>query len=178
MCFHSLNGTDWYAVDGGKVFTGNSNNSQVQRVRFGEPVLARCLRIKPLSWNEHASLRWEAYFLDEDSAKPRERDTAPESVGLSSLAGTWTGNWGGGPLSMTVDEEGNGSVELPGHANGTCKVSVQGPMINVEINRNDRLKQGFVGILCGERIVGTYVHFNCSAFSSMYLELRKNPTSY
>ena len=61
---YSLDDKTWKAVDNGTIFTANSDrDSKIPHV-FTTPVMARTLRIKPVSWHNHISMRIEAYFED------------------------------------------------------------------------------------------------------------------
>lgn len=59
---YSLNGVDWTFVDNGKLFSGNSDRDTRVRNDFQRPVLARTIRIHPVSWNGHISMRFDAIF--------------------------------------------------------------------------------------------------------------------
>jgi len=88
-----------------------------------------------------------------------------------SPAGLWTGDWGGGALLVTINDKGQGSVQIPNHSNGAISITVQNGVATAVINRDDRLKQGFVcRFETPQKMVGTYVHFNASVFTTMYLE--------
>jgi hypothetical protein len=185
MVQYTVNGRRWFAVDQGRVFNANSDMNTKIRNYFDKPVTARAIRICPTTWNNHISMRIEAYFQDDDEEEVGEEKGAEPPVKksesaavtggspLSMLEGTWIGNWGSGPLEFTFNKAGNsGSVRIPGHSNGSCTVEANGGgVITITINRHDGLKQGVVGTLTSsKRFDGTYVHFNASAFSVMYLD--------
>ena len=50
-------GNDWKDVDGGAIFTGNTDHYTLVEVKFATPVNARYIRIYPQTWNKHMSLR-------------------------------------------------------------------------------------------------------------------------
>jgi hypothetical protein len=59
----TLDGVNWAWVDGGRTFSGNTDrNSHIQN-KFRKTVSARALRIHPVSWNNHISLRFDATYL-------------------------------------------------------------------------------------------------------------------
>ena len=47
----------WTDVDGGKIYTGNTDMTTQVDVTFDAPVDARYIRIYPQTWNNHMSLR-------------------------------------------------------------------------------------------------------------------------
>ena len=47
----------WKDVDGGAVFTGNTDHDTLIEVKFGAPVTTRYIRIYPQTFNNHMSLR-------------------------------------------------------------------------------------------------------------------------
>ena len=47
----------WKDVDGGAIFTGNTDHDTQVEVRFAAPVKTRYIRIYPQTWNKHPSLR-------------------------------------------------------------------------------------------------------------------------
>lgn len=49
----------WQPVDNGTVFTGNSDSHTVIEANFAEPITTRFVRIHPISWHQHMSLRVE-----------------------------------------------------------------------------------------------------------------------
>lgn len=59
---YSYNGIKWYKVDGGRLFTGNSDRNTQVRHMFRRPVWARTIRIVPHSWHAHISLRFDFLF--------------------------------------------------------------------------------------------------------------------
>ncbi|NXD24148.1 NRP1 protein, partial [Spelaeornis formosus] len=60
----SSNGEDWITLKEGNkpvVFQGNSNPTDVVYRPFAKPVLTRFVRIRPVSWENGVSLRFEVY---------------------------------------------------------------------------------------------------------------------
>ncbi|KAK4826604.1 hypothetical protein QYF61_010404 [Mycteria americana] len=60
----SSNGEDWITLKEGNkpvVFQGNSNPTEVVYRPFAKPVLTRFVRIRPVSWENGVSLRFEVY---------------------------------------------------------------------------------------------------------------------
>merc|ERR1711871_1082779 len=55
--FVSNDKDNWYAVDGGKQFTGNRNNKDVKVNRFSEILNARYVKVQISSWKAHMSFR-------------------------------------------------------------------------------------------------------------------------
>ena len=47
----------WKDVDGGAIFTGNTDHDTKVEVKFAAPVKTRYIRIYPQTWNKHMSLR-------------------------------------------------------------------------------------------------------------------------
>ncbi len=47
---HSVNGSDWFAVDNGAPFVGTSDRNSIKKVYFTTPVSARSIRIFPNAW--------------------------------------------------------------------------------------------------------------------------------
>ena len=62
---YTLDGENWYLADDGKVFNGNSDETTKVTNEFCEPIYARTIRICPQEWNEHISMRFEAYFMND-----------------------------------------------------------------------------------------------------------------
>lgn len=86
------------------------------------------------------------------------------------LKGIWRGNWGSGELSIKFTSPTTGKVFIPGHSNGTCKLRMESNLIVCDISRDDGLIQGFIcSFVSPSRMEGQYVHWNCSAFTQMYL---------
>jgi len=152
-------------VDDGRVFRTNSNSTTIERMNFEKPFKARSIRICPVSWHGHISLRCEAYYLDEEEQRERQPTpthlstptnlmptyyqpiflaptaltptfmmptpiatppiaTFPMKVSLESLAGTWRGNWGSGPLILNLKSNGSAYVDIPGHSTGSATVTI------------------------------------------------------
>ena len=51
----------WEDVDGGKIYTGNTNSDTQVDAIFDTPVESRYIRIYPQTWNSHMSLRADIY---------------------------------------------------------------------------------------------------------------------
>ena len=47
--------------DGGKVFSGNSDKDTIVGHRLNPPIHAKSIRILPVSWHGHISMRFELY---------------------------------------------------------------------------------------------------------------------
>eukprot|EP00497_Spongosphaera_streptacantha_P003055 TRINITY_DN36_c0_g1_i2.p2 TRINITY_DN36_c0_g1~~TRINITY_DN36_c0_g1_i2.p2 ORF type:complete len:210 (-),score=56.68 TRINITY_DN36_c0_g1_i2:27-656(-) len=62
-------------VDGGKLFGGNSNRSTKVEQTFAKPVMARYVRILPMSWTGHVSMR--AAVLVEECVPEESESTDP-----------------------------------------------------------------------------------------------------
>jgi len=54
----------WEDVDGGKIYTGNTDKDTQVDVIFDTPVEARYIRIYPQTWNGHMSMRADIYVGD------------------------------------------------------------------------------------------------------------------
>jgi len=57
----SSDGVNWTAVDGGKTYTANTDMTTKVENMFAKPVKGQAIRIKPQTWNNHMSLRFDAY---------------------------------------------------------------------------------------------------------------------
>ena len=94
---------------------------------------------------------------------------------LTLLVGFWKGNWGGGVLEVNITSDLIGEVYIIGHSDGVCSVRIEKNLVVCDINRDDGMKQGFVcSFTSPTRLDGQYVHWNCSAFTNMYLEKVSN----
>jgi hypothetical protein len=60
---YSVDGQTWTYVDNGRIFTGNSDRNTKVRNNFYTAVLARTIRINPVSWYGWSSLRFDAIFV-------------------------------------------------------------------------------------------------------------------
>jgi hypothetical protein len=77
---YSPDGLTWFYADNGRVFIGNVNHSQVVTNTFDEPFLAKIVRLEPVTWYGHISLRMEIYYTD--SNYPSD---IPEKVDIQSF---------------------------------------------------------------------------------------------
>ena len=59
-----MDGNIWENVEDGKVFQGNLDHNTKVRNNFSNPVHARAIRIYPVSWNNHISLRFDAIYQE------------------------------------------------------------------------------------------------------------------
>ena len=62
---YTMDGEDWYIAERGRVFKGNVDQTTKVDYEFSEPIYARTIRIVPQAWNNHISLRFEAYFMED-----------------------------------------------------------------------------------------------------------------
>jgi hypothetical protein len=85
----------WKDVDGGKVYTGNSDRDTKVDVTFDTPVDARYIRIYPQTWNGHMSLR-----CDIIAGKTRT-DKTPTVVDVPYSGHKSSGNWGGDAIGTS-----------------------------------------------------------------------------
>ena len=53
----SLNGIYFEYVDNGRAFTANTDQNTKVRIDFATPAFCRVLRINPVAWHNHPSLR-------------------------------------------------------------------------------------------------------------------------
>ena len=60
---HSLDGKIWTYADGGKTYAGCLDRTTKVRNDFGDEIYARYIRIYPITWNEHISLRFDVIYL-------------------------------------------------------------------------------------------------------------------
>ena len=61
---YSLNGDTWKYAEEGKIYEGNFDHSTKIQNDFAEPIEAKAIRIYPVSWHEHISLRFDAIYLE------------------------------------------------------------------------------------------------------------------
>lgn len=78
---YSPNGLSWFYADNGKVFKANINNTQVVTNTFDEPFLAKVVRLEPVTWKNHISLRMEAYYTDSNYYSE-----VPEKIDIQSFS--------------------------------------------------------------------------------------------
>jgi len=57
-----MNGSVWNLVDNGAMCDACSNRYEKIVLKFQNPVTARALRIYPLAWHMHCSLRFDAVY--------------------------------------------------------------------------------------------------------------------
>ena len=60
---HSADGDEWEYVENGKIFLGNTDSNTKVKHRFGN-LHTKMLRIVPVSWNDHISLRFDAIYTE------------------------------------------------------------------------------------------------------------------
>lgn len=85
----------WTDVDGGKIYTGNTDMETQVDVTFDAPVDARYIRIYPQTWNIHMSLR-----ADIVAGKTRT-DKTPTIVDVPYSGHKSSGNWGGDAIGTS-----------------------------------------------------------------------------
>ena len=51
-------------IDGGKVFTANTNNTAKVRNDIKTKVIASAVRVFPLSWNIWPSMKFDVLYMD------------------------------------------------------------------------------------------------------------------
>ena len=61
---YTSNGQEWNMVDEGKIFKACNDRNSKMRIMFGQPVIARTIRIYPQSWHNAISLRFDALYID------------------------------------------------------------------------------------------------------------------
>lgn len=61
---YSCNGIDWSVADSDRVFHGNQDVSSVVSNEIMEPFFARTVRLVPIAWHNHISMKFEVYFED------------------------------------------------------------------------------------------------------------------
>ncbi|EGG23362.1 discoidin I [Cavenderia fasciculata] len=59
---YSVDGIKFVPFNNGQVFTANTDRNTIVSNIFATPVVARTLILKPKTWNEHISLRWEVFY--------------------------------------------------------------------------------------------------------------------
>ena len=66
-----LDGETWYLADNGRVFQGNADRTTVKLQPLQNPVLARSVRICPVTWSSHISMRCEVYYEEEEESSAK-----------------------------------------------------------------------------------------------------------
>ena len=61
---YTRNGKAWKNLCEGKIFQGNSDQDQQVTIDFGEPILARALRVHPQTWHNAISMRFDAVYVE------------------------------------------------------------------------------------------------------------------
>ena len=85
----------WTDVDGGKIYTGNTDMTTQVDVTFDTPVDARYIRIYPQTWNGHMSLRADIV------AGETRTDKTPTVVDVPYSGHKSSGNWGGDAIGTS-----------------------------------------------------------------------------
>eukprot|EP01132_Coremiostelium_polycephalum_P001390 gene1390-1756_t len=58
---YSLNNVDWYWYNGGATIVGTTGSEVIASHTFISPIWARSIKLLPVTWESHISLRWELY---------------------------------------------------------------------------------------------------------------------
>jgi len=61
---YTNDGLNWIEVSDGKLFQGNTNRTTIINNKFDIPVEAKVIRICPVDWFGHISMRMELYYED------------------------------------------------------------------------------------------------------------------
>ena len=85
----------WKDVDGGKVYTANTDRDTQVDVTFDTPVEARYIRFYPQTWHKHMSMRGEIV-----SGKTRT-DKTPTIVDVPYSGHKSSSNWGDDPIGTS-----------------------------------------------------------------------------
>jgi hypothetical protein len=56
---YTLDGSTWLMIDNGRIFKGNYDLTSKVRNNFAAPVRARAIRLHPVKWSNHISMRFE-----------------------------------------------------------------------------------------------------------------------
>ena len=78
-------------VDGGAIFTGNTDQDTQVEVKFATPVTTRYIRIYPQTWNKHMSLR--AGLITNSTLKESELKLLNIPAGKRSASSHHSANW-------------------------------------------------------------------------------------
>jgi hypothetical protein len=54
---YTLNGISWQMLDNGRIFKGNNYANKKVRNDFAAPVRTRAIRLHPVKWLNHISMR-------------------------------------------------------------------------------------------------------------------------
>jgi hypothetical protein len=56
---YTLDGISWLMLDNGRIFKGSNDANTKVRNNFAAPVRARAIRLHPVKWSNHISMRFE-----------------------------------------------------------------------------------------------------------------------
>jgi hypothetical protein len=112
----------WTDVDGGKVYTGNTDMETQVDVTFDTPVDARYIRIYPQTWNGHMSMR-----TDIVAGKTRT-DKTPTIVDVPYSGHSSSGNW----ADIAIGVSGCGSGRLDSTESWCAKINEIGQWFQMD----------------------------------------------
>ena len=112
----------WTDVDGGKIYTGNTDMTTQVDVTFDAPVDARYIRIYPQTWNGHMSLR-----ADIVAGETRTNKT-PTIIDVPYSGHTSSGNYGGDAIGTS-----HGAGRLDSNRAWSADTSVVGKWYQLDI---------------------------------------------
>jgi hypothetical protein len=58
---YSMNDNHFIDYEGGKIFTGNTNQNSIVKHALKPAIIARYIRVRPKTWHGHISMRMELY---------------------------------------------------------------------------------------------------------------------
>ena len=95
----STNGEKWEQVECGRVFDGNHNRGSKVKTLFTQPLETRFVRIKPITWHGHISMR-AGLLLCQKACRENELDYNFKDTFMSSKLGpALVPQWGSGGFS-------------------------------------------------------------------------------
>ncbi|KAK3093972.1 hypothetical protein FSP39_022381 [Pinctada imbricata] len=120
----SNNSNSWHTLSGHNVsdvfFKGNSDENTIESHDFDCPVIAKCIRINPLEWHNHISMRFDLLGCHLDTG-----NGSSSNNNNSSAAATTSGQTGGMTMVSTTSQmtagsgAGGGSTTLGGAGGST-----------------------------------------------------------
>lgn len=83
----SVTGSEWSPVDGGRVFPGNTDRHTPVTARFRSPIPARLVKIFPLGWHNHLSMRVELLGCANEESRCGALVPAEQCASVATSAG-------------------------------------------------------------------------------------------
>lgn len=110
----SLDGVNFFAINAGKIYNGNSNSRTLTTVKFVEGVIAKIIRIEPLTFINGLSSTWKFSYLELviPVVKPQPGASSNSTQNSTQINSSFVSdNNGGYLLSTTVNTTENPNIE-------------------------------------------------------------------